>query len=131
MDMLQAMNTGMDGSLSTGHGNSPADMLVRLETMVLMGMEMPLSAVRRQIASGIDILIHLGRLRDKSRRVLEISEITGYEYTTGEVTTSVLYEFQEDGKQKEGSVKGSLKKRNELVHVQKLIRAGIRKNERV
>ena len=68
----------MDGSLSTGHGNSPADMLVRLETMVLMGMEMPLSAVRRQIASGIDILIHLGRLRDKSRRVLEISEITGY-----------------------------------------------------
>ena len=131
VDMLQAMNTGMDGSLSTGHGNSPADMLVRLETMVLMGMEMPLSAVRRQIASGIDILIHLGRLRDKSRRVLEISEITGYEYTTGEVTTSVLYEFQEDGKQKEGSVKGSLKKRNELVHVQKLIRAGIRKNEKV
>lgn len=79
VDMLQAMNTGMDGSLSTGHGNSPSDMLVRLETMVLMGLEMPLSAVRRQIASGIDILIHLGRLRDKSRRVLEIREVTGYD----------------------------------------------------
>lgn len=121
------MNTGMDGSLSTGHGNSPADMLVRLETMVLMGMEMPLSAVRRQIASGIDILIHLGRLRDKSRRVLEISEIIGYEYQTGEVMTSVLYEFLEDGMQKEGHVQGSLHKKNELVHEQKLIRAGIRK----
>lgn len=127
VDMLQAMNTGMDGSLSTGHGNSPADMLVRLETMVLMGMEMPLSAVRRQIASGIDILIHLGRLRDKSRRVLEISEIIGYEYKTGEVMTSVLYEFLEDGMQKEGYVQGSLHKKNELVHEQKLIRAGIRK----
>ena len=89
------MNTGMDGSLSTGHGNSPSDMLVRLETMVLMGLEMPLSAVRRQIASGIDILIHLGRLRDKSRRVLEIREVTGYDYESGEIVTSVLYEFLE------------------------------------
>ena len=106
VDMLQAMNTGMDGSLSTGHGNSPSDMLVRLETMVLMGLEMPLSAVRRQIASGIDILIHLGRLRDKSRRVLEIREVTGYDYESGEIVTSVLYEFLEDGKQKEGRVVG-------------------------
>ena len=121
----QAMNTGMDGSLSTGHGNSPSDMLVRLETMVLMGLEMPLSAVRRQIASGIDILIHLGRLRDKSRRVLEIREVTGYDYESGEIVTSVLYEFLEDGKQKEGRVVGKLHKKEELFHVQKLIRAGI------
>lgn len=125
VDMLQAMNTGMDGSLSTGHGNSPSDMLVRLETMVLMGLEMPLSAVRRQIASGIDILIHLGRLRDKSRRVLEIREVTGYDYKSGEIVTSVLYEFLEDGKQKEGRVVGKLHKKEELFHVQKLIRAGI------
>lgn len=125
VDMLQAMNTGMDGSLSTGHGNSPSDMLVRLETMVLMGLEMPLSAVRRQIASGIDILIHLGRLRDKSRRVLEIREVTGYDYESGEIVTSVLYEFLEDGKQKEGCVVGKLHKKEELFHVQKLIRAGI------
>ena len=125
IDMLQAMNTGMDGSLSTGHGNSPSDMLVRLETMVLMGLEMPLSAVRRQIASGIDILIHLGRLRDKSRRVLEIREVTGYDYESGEIVTSVLYEFLEDGKQKEGRVVGKLHKKEELFHVQKLIRAGI------
>ena len=125
VDMLQAMNTGMDGSLSTGHGNSPSDMLVRLETMVLMGLEMPLSAVRRQIASGIDILIHLGRLRDKSRRVLKIREVTGYDYESGEIVTSVLYEFLEDGKQKEGRVVGKLHKKEELFHVQKLIRAGI------
>ena len=93
VDMLQAMNTGMDGSLSTGHGNSPSDMLVRLETMVLMGLEMPLSAVRRQIASGIDILIHLGRLRDKSRKVLEITEICGFE--DHEIKTRTLYQWQE------------------------------------
>ena len=125
VDMLQAMNTGMDGSLSTGHGNSPSDMLVRLETMVLMGLEMPLSAVRRQIASGIDILIHLGRLRDKSRRVLEIREVTGYDYESGEIVTSVLYEFREDGKQTEARVLGKLHTKEELFHVQKLIRAGI------
>lgn len=130
VDMLQAMNTGMDGSLSTGHGNSPRDMLVRLETMVLMGLEMPLSAVRRQIASGIDILIHLGRLRDKSRRVLEICEVTGYDYTSGEITTSVLYSFLEEGKEIEGQVQGRLQKQNELLHIQKLVRAGIRRDEK-
>lgn len=128
VDMLQAMNTGMDGSLSTGHGNSPGDMLVRLETMVLMGLEMPLSAVRRQIASGIDILIHLGRLRDKSRRVLEIQEVTGYDYTSGEIMTRVLYEFFEEAEEKGCRVAGSLRKQNELVHVQKLVRAGIRRS---
>ena len=79
IDMLQALNTGHDGSLSTGHANSSRDMLTRLETMVLMGMELPLAAVRRQIASGVDIIVHLGRLRDKSRRVLEIVEILGFE----------------------------------------------------
>ena len=75
LDMLQAMNTGHDGSLSTGHANSPRDMLSRLETMVLMGMDMPLTAIRNQIASGIDVLVHLGRLRDRTRKVLEISEV--------------------------------------------------------
>lgn len=127
VDMLQAMNTGMDGSLSTGHGNSPQDMLMRLETMVLMGMEIPLAAVRRQIASAIDILIHLGRLRDKSRRVLEICEVTGYDYAAGEIMTSVLYAFYEEAKEKEGRVQGRLQKQNDLLHIQKLIRAGIRR----
>lgn len=93
IDMLQAMNTGHDGSLSTGHGNSPKDMIGRLETMVLMGMEIPIEAVQRQIASGIDIIIHLGRMRDKTRKVLEIIEITGYE--KGEIQMNTLYEFQE------------------------------------
>lgn len=88
IDMLQALNTGHDGSLSTGHANSSEDMLARLETMVLMGMELPLSAIRRQIASGVDIIVHLGRLRDKSRRVLEIVEILGYE--NDEIVTAPL-----------------------------------------
>lgn len=127
VDMLQAMNTGMDGSLSTGHGNNPQDMLMRLETMVLMGMEIPLAAVRRQIASAIDILIHLGRLRDKSRRVLEICEVTGYDYAAREIMTSVLYAFFEEAKEKEGRVQGKLQKQNNLLHIQKLIRAGIRR----
>ena len=77
LDMLQAMNTGHDGSLSTGHANSSMDMLNRLETMVLMGIDLPAEAIRRQIASGIDILVHLGRMRDRTRKVLQISEITG------------------------------------------------------
>lgn len=93
LDMLQAMNTGHDGSLSTGHANSPKDMLSRLETMVLMGMDMPLSAIKSQIASGIDIIVHLGRLRDKSRKVLEIVEVTGY--GNMEILTNVLYKFEE------------------------------------
>ena len=77
IDMLAAMNTGHDGSLSTGHANSSGDMITRLESMVLMGMELPLEAVRRQIASAVDVIIHLGRLRDGSRKVLEIAEVTG------------------------------------------------------
>ena len=86
---IKALNTGHDGSLSTGHANSPKDMLSRLESMVLMGMDLPLGAVQRQIASGIDIIVHLGRLRDKSRKVLEVSEILDYQ--DGEILVSPLY----------------------------------------
>lgn len=125
IDMLQALNTGHDGSLSTGHGNSPRDMLARLETMVLMGMEIPLSAVRRQIASGIDILIHLGRMRDGSRKVLEIVEITGYRSETEEILLQTLYAFE--GAEEKGSeqVWGRFEKRAELRHREKLERAGL------
>ncbi len=112
-DFLQAANTGHDGSLSTGHANSAKDMLSRLETMVLMaGMELPLQAIRRQIASAVDIIVHLGRLRDKSRKVLEIVEITGYE--DGEITYKSLYGF--DGRK--------LKKEGELTATDKLERGG-------
>lgn len=122
IDMLQALNTGHDGSLSTGHANSAADMIARLETMVLMGMELPLAAIRRQIAGGVDLIVHLGRLRDKSRRVLSVSEIVGYEQ--GEVLLSVLYEFQETG-ERNGKVQGIWKRTGSLVHTEKLQQAGI------
>lgn len=122
IDMLQALNTGHDGSLSTGHANSAADMIARLETMVLMGMELPLAAIRRQIASGVDLIVHLGRLRDKSRRVLSVSEVVGYEQ--GEVLLSVIYEFQETG-ERNGKVQGIWKKTGSLVHTEKLQQAGI------
>ena len=88
------MNTGHDGSLCSGHANSPKDMLNRLETLVLTGMDIPLLAVRSQVASAIDIIVHLGRLRDKSRRVLEIDEILGMEQ--GEVQVQPLFSFQEE-----------------------------------
>lgn len=122
IDMLQALNTGHDGSLSTGHANSAADMIARLETMVLMGMELPLAAIRRQIAGGVDLIVHLGRLRDKSRRVLSVSEVVGYEQ--GEVLLSVLYEFQETG-ERNGKVQGIWRKTGSLVHTEKLQQAGI------
>ena len=122
IDMLQALNTGHDGSLSTGHANSAADMIARLETMVLMGMELPLAAIRRQIAGGVDLIVHLGRLRDKSRRVLSVSEVVGYEQ--GEVLLSVLYEFQETG-ERNGKVQGIWKKTGSLAHTEKLQQAGI------
>lgn len=122
IDMLQALNTGHDGSLSTGHANSAADMIARLETMVLMEMELPLAAIRRQIAGGVDLIVHLGRLRDKSRRVLSVSEVVGYEQ--GEVLLSVLYEFQETG-ERNGKVQGIWKKTGSLVHTEKLQQAGI------
>lgn len=121
LDMLQAMNTGHEGSLSTGHANSPQDMLARLETMVLMGMELPLQAIQRQIASGIDIVIHLGRFRDKSRKVVVIEEIIGLE--DGEIKLNVLYQFQELGIV-DGKIKGKWVKVNELKNREKLLAAG-------
>ena len=125
IDMLQSLNTGHDGSLSTGHGNSPRDMLSRLETMVIMGMEIPIAAIRRQIASGIDLMVHLSRMRDKSRKVLEILEIDGYDIQTGEIRTHTIFEYQGLGEDKDGKLTGSLVKTGELIHTQKLERAGI------
>jgi pilus assembly protein CpaF len=102
--MLQAMNTGHDGSLSTGHANSTQDMLNRLETMVLMGMELPLAAIRQQIASGIDILIHLERGKDKKRRVVEISEVI--DVKNGVIRLNKLYEYKNGyGLMKQGELK--------------------------
>lgn len=121
-DMLQAFNTGHDGSLSTGHANSPKDMLSRLESLVLMGAEIPLLSIQKQIASAIDVIVHLGRLRDSSRRVLEITEITGFE--RGDIILNPIYCFKEEG-EAEGRVIGGLKKMNKLVHRDKLIRAGL------
>ncbi len=121
IDMLQALNTGHDGSLSTGHANSSGDMLTRLETMVLMGMDLPLAAVRRQIASGVDLIVHLGRLRDKSRRVLEIVEVLGFE--NDEIVTHTLYQFQETG-EADGKVLGDFTEIDALVHREKLCFAG-------
>ena len=107
LDMLQAMNTGHDGSLSTGHANSTKDMLSRLETMVLQGAEgLPLEAIRQQIASAVDIIIHLSRLRDKTRKTMEISEITGYE--NGEIKVNPIYRFEEDEKSTLEKVSGKL-----------------------
>ena len=94
MDMMQCLNTGHDGSMSTGHANSAVDMLSRLENMILMGMELPLAAIKQQIVSGIDIIVHLGRLRDKSRRVLEIAEVAGYR--DGEIVLNPLFRFEEE-----------------------------------
>lgn len=112
--MLQALNTGHDGSLSTAHANSSKDMLSRLETMTLMGVELPLEAIRRQIASGVDILIHLGRMRDKTRKVLEITEVCGFEEQ--EIKISPLFCWKE-GK--------GLVQVNPLLHREKLARAGV------
>lgn len=123
IDMMQCLNTGHDGSMSTGHANSGADMLARLENMVLMGMEIPLAAIRQQIASGIDIIVHLSRLRDKSRRVLEITEILGYE--EGQIRLNPLYVFEESGQDGDGRVKGQLCKKGELLHENKLKAAGL------
>ena len=124
IDMLQAMNTGHDGSMSTGHANSTVDMLNRLETLVLMGTDIPLMAVRKQIASAIDIIVHLGRLRDKSRKVLEVSEVL--DCTDGEIEVNKLYVFKESGEGSSGKVLGELQKtNNELINLSKLSKAGI------
>ena len=121
IDMLQALNTGHDGGMSTGHANSPRDMLSRLETMVLMGMELPLPAVQRQIAAGVDIIIHLGRLRDRSRKVLETVEIVGYE--NQEFQLSTLYEFRESGEENQ-KIKGEWVRVQEITNRAKLLAAG-------
>ena len=114
VDMLQALNTGHEGSLSTAHANSARDMLSRLETMTLMGVDLPLEAIRRQIASGVDILIHLGRMRDKTRKVLEITEVCGYE--KNEIITRTLFRREEDLE---------LVQVSELLNREKLARAGV------
>mgnify|MGYP003308841303 CR=1 FL=1 len=125
IDMLQAMNTGHDGSLSTGHANSWEDILSRLETMVLLASPIPVLAVRKQIASAIDIVIQLGRLRDKSRKVLEISEICGCE--AQEIQVCPLYRFVETGEDETGTVLGRLEPTGEqLKNTRKLRRAGLR-----
>ncbi|PKM88803.1 MAG: pilus assembly protein [Firmicutes bacterium HGW-Firmicutes-12] len=124
LDMLQAMNTGHDGSLSTGHGNSAEDMLRRLETMVLMGASLPLEAIRQQIASALDVMIHLGRLRDKSRRVLEITEVVGYK--NGSIELNPLFIFREERETSEGEIIGRLHRtRNSLINTQKFRMAGL------
>ena len=111
LDMLQAMNTGHDGSLSTGHANSTKDMLSRLETMVLQGSAgLPLEAIRQQIASAVDIIIHLSRLRDHSRKTMEISEVVGYE--NGEIILNPLFIFEEDAKSTLEKVSGKLVRTN-------------------
>lgn len=123
IDMMTAFNTGHDGSMSTGHANSAADMLSRLQTMILMGMEIPLEAVKQQIASAIDVIVHLGRMRDKTRKVLEIVELDGF--ADGEIKLHTLYRFCESGEDEKGMVLGELVKKGELKFVQKLYAAGI------
>ena len=129
LDMLQAMNTGHDGSLSTGHANSTEDMLSRLETMVLQGANgLPLEAIRQQIASAVDIIIHLSRLRDKSRKTMEICEVVEYVPGPGggEIKLNPLYKFVEDEKTTLSKVSGRLvRTENKMIGVQKLRNAGI------
>lgn len=121
IDMLQAMSTGHKGSLSTGHSDSPRDMLRRLETMVLMGMDIPLAAIQRQIASAIDIIIHIGRLWDKSRKVLEVVEVL--DYNGEEIDTRVLYRFEETERRGERVI-GEWKKVQDITNTAKLLSAG-------
>lgn len=125
LEMLQAMNTGHDGSISTGHGNSTKDMITRLETMVLMAADLPLAAVRNQIASAVELMVHVGRLRDKSRKVLDISEVTGCE--EGQVILEPIFTFRErEGKDRK-RVEGTLEKVGELRRREKLRAAGLDK----
>ncbi|MBR1441025.1 MAG: CpaF family protein [Lachnospiraceae bacterium] len=115
IDMLQAMSTGHDGSLSTAHANTAADMLIRLETMYLMGLELPVAAIRQQILSAVDVIVHLGRLRDKSRKVLEIAELDGFE--DGRIKLRTLYKFD--------YAKGRCEKLEDLKYVEKILAAGL------
>lgn len=124
LDMLQAMNTGHDGSLSTGHANSTRDMLSRLETMVLTGASIPLEAIRQQIASAVDVIIQLSRLRDKSRRTLEICEVLGFE--DGEIKLNPIYEFIETGEDENKKIIGGLvRTENKMVNTMKFKMAGL------
>ncbi len=123
IDMLQCFNTGHDGSISTAHANSARDILARLETMALMGMDLPLSAIQRQIASGVDIIIHLGRIRDRTRKILEIAEVCGYE--SGEIVIQTLYQFQEHETKEGEMISGELVKKKELRNVEKWTAAGL------
>ncbi|MCR5792912.1 MAG: CpaF family protein [Lachnospiraceae bacterium] len=123
-DMLQAMNTGHDGSISTAHANSPKDMLSRLESMVIMGVDLPIEAIRRQVGLAVDIIIHLGRLRDYTRRVLEIQEV--YLDGDGNIRTQTLYEFKEEGVEESGRIIGRLEAmKTPLRQRRKLERAGL------
>ena len=119
----QDANTRHDGSLSTGHGNSARDMISRLETMVLMGMDIPMAAIEKQIASAIDIFVHLGRMRDKSRKVLEITEVLGYE--KGEIKLNSLYRYEESLNSKRGGLCGTWRKMGELKNIEKLKSTGL------
>jgi len=112
-DLMQCLNTGHDGSMSTGHANSAEDMLFRLENMVLMGMDIPITAIRQQIAAGLDVMIHLGRLRDGTRKVIKIVEIAAFE--EGKIRLNTLYEYES----------GELLRKGELIHDQKLQAAGV------
>ena len=122
VDMLQSINVG-HSAMTTVHANSVRDVVSRLETMVLMGMEMPLPAIRKQIASGFDLMVHLGRLRDGTRRVLEIAEPLGF--VEGEVKMQTIYRFEQKGILGDGRIQGELKKLGELKHVEKLKMAGL------
>lgn len=127
LEMLQAMNTGHDGSISTGHGNSPKDMVTRLETMVLMAADLPLTAVRNQIASALDLMVHVSRMRDRSRKVVEITEVTGYE--AGEIKLEPVYRFREECRKECGKgpavVEGVLEKVGDLKRREKLRMRGV------
>lgn len=124
LDMLQAMNTGHDGSLSTGHANSPKDMLSRLETMVLTGADFPLEAIRQQIASAVDLIVHLGRMSDKSRKTLSIVEMVGYEH--GAYQLNPLFEFKKEGETSDHKILGTLRRtENPMQKLDKFEMAGI------
>lgn len=124
LDMLQAMGTGHDGSLSTGHANGAEEMMLRLETMVFMAVDMPIDAVRNQIAAGIDIVVHLGRMRDGSRKVIKIAEIKGRD-AKGNIRLNTLYEYVTEEVDEDGRVIGELKRtKNEFIHKDKLLAAG-------
>lgn len=123
-DMIgSAMNCGHDGSMSSAHANSAADMLLRLENMILMSAPLPVEAIRRQISSGVDMVIHLGRMRDKTRKVLEISEINGIHKE--QIILNPIFKFQENAEKKKEKVEGKLDRVGKLIHIYKMENAGM------